>query len=79
MMDKDLLLQYIQEKVSISEQEFETFAHQFDTIVIKKKTNLIVEEKLNDRIYFVQKGLLYAYKTLEDGNTQVIQFAKESN
>ncbi|MEQ1554146.1 MAG: Crp/Fnr family transcriptional regulator [Ferruginibacter sp.] len=78
-MDKELLIKHIQEKVKISEQEMESIIQQFDIVVIKKKTNLIVEEKLNDRIYFVEKGLLYAYKTLDDGSTQVIQFAKENN
>lgn len=78
-MDKEQLLKYIQEKVKISEDEFGTIAHNFDTILVKKKSNLIVEEKLNDRIYFVEKGLLYTYKTLDDGNTQVIQFTKENN
>lgn len=78
-MDKEQLLKYIQDRVKISEQEFETFAHHFETIIIKKKSNLLVEEKLNDRIYFVEKGLLYAYKTLENGDAQVIQFAKENN
>lgn len=78
-MDKEHLLKYIQEKVKISEQEFEIISHHFDTIIIKKKTSLILEERLNDRVYFVEQGLLYAYKTLDDGNTQVIQFAKENN
>lgn len=78
-MDKEQLLKYIQDRVKISEQEFETFAHHFETIIIKKKSNLLVEEKLNDRIYFVEKGLLYAYKTLENGDAQVIQFARENN
>lgn len=78
-MEKDLLLKYIQQKVRISVKEYETIAVQFDRLLIKKKTNLIFGEKLNDRIYFVEKGLLYAYKTLEDGNTQVVQFAKENN
>ncbi len=78
-MDKQLLLKYIEEKVQISQQEFEVIAQEFDIISIKKKTNLIIEGKLNDRTYFVEKGLLYAYKTLDDGSHQVIQFAKESN
>lgn len=78
-MDKEHLLKYIQEKVKISEQEFEIISHHFDAIIIKKKTSLILEERLNDRVYFVEQGLLYAYKTLDDGNTQVIQFAKENN
>jgi CRP-like cAMP-binding protein len=78
-MDKELLFKCIREKVTISEAEFYLIAQQFEVVEIKKKTNIIVEGKFNDRVYFVEKGLLYAYKTLEEGNLQVIQFAKESN
>lgn len=78
-MDKKLLFKNIKEKVNISEADFEALALQFETVEVKKKTNIIIEEKYNDRVYFVEKGLLFAYKTLEDGNIQVIQFAKESH
>lgn len=78
-MDKELLYNCFKEKVNLSPVDFEAISQQFERVVIKKKTNIILEGKMNDRVYFVEKGLLYAYKTLNDGNTQVIQFAKESN
>lgn len=78
-MDKELFFKCIQEKVDISKAEFEGIAQQFEVVEIKKKAIIIVEGKLNDKTYFVIKGLLFAYKTLDDGNIQVIQFAKESN
>lgn len=78
-MDKELLFKCFKEKVNISEVDFNFIGQQFETLEVKKKTNIIVEGRTNNRVYFVEKGLLFAYKTLEDGNIQVIQFAKESH
>lgn len=78
-MEKETFFKYIHEKSEISATEFQAFAHYFEPVAVKKKTNLIIEGMGNDKIYFVEKGLLYAYKTREDGNIQVIQFAKENH
>jgi len=77
-MDNQLLLQNLQSKIALTDQEFESFAALFVKKNVKKKELLIEEGKKNDRVYFIEKGLVYSYKTLHDGNTQVIQFAKEN-
>jgi CRP-like cAMP-binding protein len=77
-MNKNILLQNIQSKRSITEKDFELFADLFERKTIKKKEKLIEEGKINDKLYFIEHGLLYSYKTLESGNIQVIQFAEEN-
>lgn len=77
-MDKKLLLQNIQSKISITDTEFNSIAELFQIKTIKKKHTLIEEGKKNDKVYFIEKGLLYSHKTLNDGTIQVIQFAKEN-
>ncbi len=76
-MDKKLLLQNIQSKLSITEKDFETFVGLFVRKTIKKKNKLIEEGKFNEKLYFIEQGLVFSYKTLNNGNEQVIQFAKE--
>jgi CRP-like cAMP-binding protein len=39
----------------------------------------VEEGNLNNKLYFVEKGLFFTYKILENGNQQVIQFAKEKS
>ena len=77
-MDKKLLLNDIQSKISITDGEFESFAELFVKKNIKKKENLIEQGEKNDKVYFIEKGIVYSYKTLVNGNYQVIQFAKEN-
>lgn len=78
-MNNQAFFKNIQSKVQFEETEFELFESFFETIDIKKKHILIEEGKRNDKLYFIKKGLLYSYKTLENGNTQVIQFASENH
>ena len=37
-----------------------------------------MEGHYTDKAYFIQKGLLFSYKTLESGDIQVVRFAKEN-
>lgn len=78
-MKSKILFQNIQNKVAISEEEFEAFADFFQYREFKKKAILVGEKCANDTLYFIEKGLLYSYKTLENGELQVIQFAKENH
>lgn len=77
-MNKKILLQNLQSKIAISEDEFEDFATLFQYKELKKKDILVEENRPNDTLYFIEKGLLFLYKTLENGEVQVIQFAKEN-
>jgi CRP-like cAMP-binding protein len=76
-MNKKLLLQNIQSKISIAENDFEAFANLFTKKSVKKNQKLVEERQKNDHLYFIEKGLVFSYKTLDNGTTQVIQFAKE--
>jgi CRP-like cAMP-binding protein len=77
-MNKKLLLQNMQSKLSITKKDFESLADLFVNKPIKKKQKLIEEGNINDKLYFIEQGLLFSYKTLDNGNNQVIQFAKEN-
>lgn len=72
------LFNNIQSKVSVTLDDFESLKRYFIPLKAKKKTNVIDEGNYNDCLYFVEKGLLYSYKTLESGDVQVIQFAAEN-
>ncbi len=79
MFNKETLYQNINLKISISKADFELFSDCFKARSIIKKQKLVEEEKSNDKLYFVEKGLLFSYKQLDNGDTQVIQFVKENN
>ena len=77
-MNKKILLQNLQSKIAISEDEFDEFVTLFQYKELQKKDVLVEEDRPNDTLYFIEKGLLFLYKTLENGEVQVIQFAKEN-
>ncbi len=77
-MNIQSLYENINAKISISLVEFELFADCFKAKSIRKKGKLIEEGKSNNKLFFVEKGLLYSYKQLDNDATQVIQFAKEN-
>lgn len=78
MIEHNFLHQNILSKVSISKTDFEEIESLFQLKSIKKNELLIEEGKKNDKLFTIEKGLVYSYKTLEEGNIQVIQFAKEN-
>lgn len=78
-MDKEYLYQDIQSKVAMSRTEFEKFADHFKPRLISRKQKLVEEGNANNKLYFVEQGLFFSYKILENGKQQVIQFAKENH
>jgi CRP-like cAMP-binding protein len=78
MIEHNFLHQNILSKVSISKTDFEEIESLFQLKSIQKNELLIEEGKKNDKLFTIEKGLVYSYKTLEEGNIQVIQFAKEN-
>jgi len=66
-------------KVPRMESEFESIAHIFKFSTINKKEKLVSEGHHTDKTFFIQKGLLYSYKTLDSGEIQVVQFGKENH
>ena len=77
-MENKILLHNIQSKIAITDIEFDLFADFFVKKAIKKNEKLVEEGKKNDKVYFIEKGLIYSYKTLNNDKIQVIQFAKEN-
>jgi len=78
-MASNALFEIFASKVAITEEEFESFSHYFTYLSVDKKHKLISEGQHTDRAYIVEKGLLYLYKTLDNGDVQVLQFAKENH
>lgn len=72
------LYQNINSKTAISRTDFELFADCFKSRYFKKNQKLVEEGKSNNKLYFIETGLLVSCKQLDNGDTQVIQFAKEN-
>ena len=66
-------------KVPRMESEFESISQYFKFLTIGKKEKLVSEGHCADKTFFIQKGLLVSYKTLESGEIQVVRFAKENH
>ncbi len=77
-MNSAFLFQNIRSKVDVNQDEFEAMVGFFRFMSIKKGDLLVTEEALNDKMFFIEKGLMFSYKTLASGEVQVIQFAKEN-
>lgn len=76
-MNLHSLFQNITAKIGLTAAEFSEIAHYFTPRRIKRKELVTVESEKNDKMFFVEQGLLFSFKTLVDGERQVIQFAKE--
>lgn len=61
-----------------TKEEFESIAPYFKYQTIRKKEKLVTEGHYTDRVFFIQKGLLVSYKTLDSGDIQVVRFAKDN-
>jgi len=76
-MPGQVLFKEIRSRVALSQDEFEAVAAYFTYSTINKKHKLVSEGRPNDKAFFIQKGLLFSYRTMESGDTQVVQFGKE--
>ena len=72
------LFNSIVSKAPAAEKEFESILHYFKYETIDKKQKLLTEGHYTDKAFFIQKGLLFSYKTLDSGDIQVVRFAKEN-
>jgi CRP-like cAMP-binding protein len=63
----------------ISKEEFERIRPYFKLVTTNKKQSLIAAGGLNNKMFFVESGLVYSYKTLDNGQIRVITFAKEAD
>ena len=71
------LYKSMRSKIKLTQTEFELISGYFKSTQVVKKEVLVAEDTSNDKLYFIEKGLLFSYKTLDNGHVQVIQFAKE--
>jgi CRP/FNR family transcriptional regulator, anaerobic regulatory protein len=74
----ETLFKSIAAKAPAIESEFESIAHYFKFETISKKGKLVIEGHNTGKAFFIQKGLLVSYKTLDSGDIQVVRFAKEN-
>jgi len=74
----ETLFKSIVSKAPVTETEFDSIAHCFKYETIDKKEKLVREGHSTDKAFFIQKGLLFSYKTLDSGEIQVVRLAKEN-
>ncbi len=73
----EFLLQSIQERVSISEEEFEFAKTLFLPKKLRKKQFLLQEGDVCRYTAFVEKGMLRTFTVDEKGNEPILQFSSE--
>jgi hypothetical protein len=59
------LYKSIHSKIELNNNEFELIANYFQSTHIIKKDILVVKGKSNDKLYFIEKGLLFYIKHLK--------------
>lgn len=72
------LITHIRKYVPLSGEEEKLLLVHTETVMVKKKTLLLREGKICDKLFFVQKGLLRGYFINEKGGEQTSQFAMEN-
>src|SRR6187431_2532837 len=73
----DLLHKKIQEKISLSEDEFNYCKTLFLPKKLRKRQYLLQEGDVCKYVAFVEKGILRSYTIDEKGNEHIVQFAFE--
>jgi CRP-like cAMP-binding protein len=74
----ETLFKSIVSKVPGAGKDFEAIVQHFQYETICKKQKLVTEGHFTGKAFFIQKGLLFSYKTLDSGEIQVVRFAKEN-
>ena len=67
----------IQKRVPMTEDDWRRIEPFFTFSTIKKKDTLVTQGRPCDKAFFIQKGLLYSYRTIETGDSQVVQFGQD--
>ena len=73
----DLLRHKMEEKVGISDEEFESFSGHLKTITLQKKEYVLEEGKACGWYFFIDEGLLRTYYVDENGKEVITAFAIE--
>jgi len=77
-ISSETLYNSIVSKAAVTKAEFESIAQYFKYETIDKKQKLVTEGHYTGKAFFIQKGLLFSYKTLDSGDIQVVRFGKEN-
>lgn len=70
---------YIQNKVNITDEQFDHISNSLQSKKIKKDTLLLREGDVCSQVFFVSKGLLRAYTIDTNGKEHIIQFGPEDS
>ena len=73
----ELLYQKLQEKITITEEEFRTCTSYFQPKKLRKRQYLLQEGDVCRYQAFVEKGILRSYTVDEKGSDHILQFATE--
>src|SRR5262245_49525121 len=76
-MQDDFLYKVFASRVPLTEEEFEAFSSYFHYQTADRKEKLVYEGHYTDKFWVIKKGLSCLYKILDNGEIQVLQFAKE--
>jgi CRP/FNR family transcriptional regulator, anaerobic regulatory protein len=74
----DFLKKHIERFISLDDGEYLAISKFFERQEVKKKRNLLVEGKICQANYFVEKGLLRLFFVNDNGIEQTTQFAMEN-
>ncbi|NAS13579.1 cyclic nucleotide-binding domain-containing protein [Flavobacteriaceae bacterium R33] len=77
-MNKNPLQDYIQNFVSLTEEEAEQFVSCFEEVKVKKRQFIVQPGFTNKHRSFVVKGAFRTYAVLDDGQEHTLQFAIEN-
>jgi CRP-like cAMP-binding protein len=75
----NLLFKNINEKVKLSEEDFDKFLALTKTIIINKNDFFINEGNLAKHIAYINSGVLYSYSIDDKGDKHVVQIALENH
>jgi CRP-like cAMP-binding protein len=77
-MTKDKLITYVQNFISLSENEIDQFISAFEEVKVKKRQHIVQPNFTNKYRSFVVSGAFRAYAVTDDGKEHTIQFAIEN-
>jgi CRP/FNR family transcriptional regulator, anaerobic regulatory protein len=72
-----VVFEEINKRVAMTEDEWSRIEPLFRFATVKKKQTLVRQGHPYDSAFFIQKGLLFSYRTVESGESQVVQFGQE--
>jgi CRP-like cAMP-binding protein len=72
-----IVFEEITKRVPMTEDDWSRVEPLFLFSTLKKGETLVTQGRPCDKAFFIQKGLLYSYRTIESGENQVVQFGQD--